>query len=68
MRSLWIARINAAAREYDMSYSRLMDGLAKADIKIDRHMLADLAVNDPESFKNVVEQAKAALERAYGAS
>lgn len=68
MRCLWIARINAAAREYDISYSRLIDGLAKAHIKIDRHMLADLAVNDPDSFKNVVEQAKAALERAYGAS
>lgn len=68
MRSLWIARINAAARQFDINYSRLMDGLAKADIRIDRHMLADLALNDPDSFKKVVEQAKAALERAYGAS
>ncbi len=68
MRSLWIARINAAAREYDMNYSRLIDGLVKADIRIDRHMLADLAVNDPEAFKKVVEQAKAALGKAYGAS
>lgn len=68
MRSLWIARINAAAREYDISYSRLIDGMVKANIRIDRHMLADLAVNDPESFKKIVEQAKAALGRAYGAS
>lgn len=63
-RSLWIVRINAAARENGLSYSRLIDGLAKADINIDRKILADLAVNDPRAFTSVAEQAKAALQPA----
>ena len=49
-RSLWIVRINAAAREHGLSYSRLMDGLAKAGVEIDRKVLADLAVSDPRAF------------------
>ncbi len=59
-RSLWIQRINAAARLEGMSYSRLMGGLRKAGIEINRKVLADLAVNHPEAFKAIVEKAKAA--------
>ncbi len=57
-RKLWIARINAAARLNDMSYSALMGGLKKANIGLDRRALADLAVNDPDGFAAVVQQAK----------
>lgn len=60
-RALWIVRINAAAREYGLSYSRLMNGLDKAAIEIDRKMLADLAVNDKHAFAQLAEKAKAAL-------
>jgi len=60
-RSLWIVRINAAARMFDMSYSRLMNGIHKAGIEVDRKMLADLAVHDIDAFGKVAEQAKAAL-------
>jgi large subunit ribosomal protein L20 len=60
-RRLWIARINAAARMNGLSYSRLIDGLNKADIEIDRKVLADLAVHQPESFAALAEQAKAQL-------
>ena len=60
-RRLWIVRINAAARMYDMSYSRFMDGLNKAEIEVDRKMLADLAVHDIEAFGQLAEKAKAAL-------
>ena len=63
-RGLWIQRINAAAREYEMSYSRLINGLKKAGIDIDRKMLADLAMNQPEGFKAIALQAKAALDNA----
>ena len=49
-RRLWIARINAAARTHDLSYSRFIDGLKKADVEINRKMLADLAVRDPGAF------------------
>jgi large subunit ribosomal protein L20 len=59
-RGLWIARINAAARESDTSYSRLIAGLAKANIAIDRKILADLAISDPVAFKKIVEAANAA--------
>jgi large subunit ribosomal protein L20 len=61
-RALWIARINAAARECEMSYSRLIDGLKKAEIEIDRKVLADLAVHDSNAFAAIAEQAKAALK------
>jgi large subunit ribosomal protein L20 len=59
-RQLWIARINAAARDLDMSYSKLIAGMAKSKIAIDRKILADLAISDPNAFKKIVEAAKAA--------
>jgi large subunit ribosomal protein L20 len=59
-RGLWIARINAAARESGLSYSRLIAGLAKANIIIDRKILADLAISDPNAFKKIAEAAQAA--------
>ena len=60
-RQLWIARINAAARMNGMSYSRFMNGLKKADITINRKMLAEIAVNDEKAFATLVEKAKASL-------
>ncbi len=60
-RALWITRINAAAREHGLSYSRFMNGLDKAEIAIDRKVLADLAVNDKMAFAALAEQAKASL-------
>ncbi len=60
-RSLWIVRINAAARECGMSYSQFINGLNKADIQIDRKVLADIAVYDKPAFATIVEKAKAAL-------
>ena len=60
-RELWIARINAAARINNISYSKLMHGLKLANIDINRKMLADLAVNDPKAFTAIVEEAKKAL-------
>jgi len=59
LRRLWIARINAAARRNGITYSRLIYALKKADITINRKMLADLAVRDPKAFTAVVEKAKA---------
>lgn len=60
-RALWIQRINAAAREHGMTYSRFINGLAKAGIDIDRKVLADLAVREPVAFKAIVTQAQSAL-------
>ena len=60
-RALWIQRINAGAREHGMSYSRLIDGLNKAEVEVDRKMLADLAVNEKAAFGKLVEAAKQAL-------
>ncbi|MAU40322.1 MAG: 50S ribosomal protein L20 [Kordiimonas sp.] len=60
-RALWIQRINAATRLHDMTYSRFMNGLSKAGIELDRKVLADIAVREPEAFKALVEQAQAAL-------
>jgi len=57
-RKLWIARINAAARLNGISYSRLIDGIKKANVAIDRKMLADLAVHDPKGFSQIVSLAK----------
>ena len=57
-RALWITRINAAAREHGLSYSRFMDGLHKADIQVDRKVLAELAVNDKPAFSQLAEQAR----------
>lgn len=61
LRSLWIMRINAAARQHGLSYSRLINGLAKAGITLNRKMLADLAVRQPETFKQLVGSAQKAL-------
>jgi len=63
-RTLWIARINAAARENGMSYSVFMNGLKKAAIEVDRKVLADIAVFDKPAFTALVEKAKAGLEAA----
>ncbi len=60
-RALWIARINAAARLHELSYSRFINGLKKAEIEIDRKVLADIAVHDPDAFQALAEQAKASL-------
>ncbi len=60
-RALWITRINAQARLNDITYSRLIAGLKKAEIVIDRRVLADLAVNDKDAFAAVAQEAKAAL-------
>lgn len=60
-RELWITRINAAARQHGLSYSRLMNGLRKANVGVDRKVLADLAVRDQEAFTRLVETARAAL-------
>lgn len=63
-RALWIARINAAARVYGLSYSRMINGLLKAGVEIDRKMLADLAVHDDAAFGAIAQQAKNALGTA----
>lgn len=60
-RALWIARINAAAREHGLSYSRLINGLSRASVEVDRKMLADLAVRDKQAFSVLAERAKASL-------
>ncbi len=60
-RALWIVRINAAARQFGLSYSRLMNGLKKADITLDRKVLADIAVHDIAAFGAIAEKAKGAL-------
>lgn len=60
-RALWITRINAGARLHGLSYSRFMNGLAKAGIEVDRKILAELAVNNKEAFATIAEQVKAAL-------
>jgi len=60
-RALWIARINAGARENGLSYSRMINGLKKAEVEIDRKMLADLAIFDKPAFSALAEQAKASL-------
>jgi len=60
-RALWIQRINAGARELGLTYGRFIDGLGKAGVEIDRKVLSDLAIHQPEAFKALVEKAKAAL-------
>jgi large subunit ribosomal protein L20 len=60
-RALWIQRINAAARELGLTYGRMIDGLSKAGIEVDRKVLSDLAVNEPAAFAALAEQAKGAL-------
>jgi large subunit ribosomal protein L20 len=63
-RRLWIIRINAAARQHDMSYSALISGLRKAGIEVDRKILADLAVRDPQAFAALADKARSALDAA----
>ncbi|MDA0304899.1 MAG: 50S ribosomal protein L20 [Proteobacteria bacterium] len=60
-RALWIQRINAGARENGLTYSQFMNGLGKAGIEIDRKILSDLAIREPDAFKALVEQAQVAL-------
>jgi large subunit ribosomal protein L20 len=60
-RALWIARINAAARLHGLSYSRIINGLSKAGVEVDRKVLADIAVHDSAAFGAIVQQAKTAL-------
>jgi large subunit ribosomal protein L20 len=60
-RALWIVRINAAARQFDLSYSRMIDGLNKAGVEIDRKVLADLAVHDIAAFGRIADKARTAL-------
>ena len=64
MRSLWIQRINAAVREFGLTYSRFIDGLAKAGVEVDRKVLSELAISEPAAFKAIVEKAQAALPAA----
>lgn len=61
-RSLWVQRINAAAREHGLTYSRLIDGLNKAGIEIDRKVLSDMAIHEPQAFAALVAKSKTALE------
>ena len=63
-RGLWIQRINAGARLHGLTYSQFMDGLKKASIEVDRKVLSDIAAQEPDSFKLLVDQAKAALGAA----
>ena len=62
-RSLWIQRINAATRTHNMTYSRFISGLIKAGVELDRKVLADIALKQPEAFAKLVETAKAALNK-----
>ena len=66
-RRLWIVRINAGAREHGLSYSRFISGLKAAGIEIDRRVLADIALHEPDSFATLASQAKSALEVAQAA-
>jgi large subunit ribosomal protein L20 len=60
-RALWIQRLNAAVREFGLTYSRFIDGLGKAGVEIDRKVLSELAIREPEAFKAIVEKVKTAL-------
>ena len=62
MRALWIQRINAASRLHGLTYSQFMNGLTKANVAVDRKMLADMAVRDPGAFKSLVDSAQSALK------
>ena len=63
MRKLWIARVNAAARMNEISYSKLMHGLKLANIQVNRKMLSEMAIHDPKGFTSIVDKAKKALEK-----
>jgi len=60
-RALWIQRVNAAVREFGLTYSKFIDGLAKAGVAVDRKVLSDLAIREPGAFQAIVDRAKAAL-------
>ncbi len=62
-RRLWIQRINAGVREHGLTYSQFINGLSKAGIEVDRKILSDIAVREPDSFRELVEQAQAALAK-----
>jgi len=64
-RALWIQRLNAAVREHGLTYSRFIDGLAKAGIETDRKVMSDIAIQQPDAFKAIVDAVKAALGQAY---
>jgi large subunit ribosomal protein L20 len=66
-RSLWVQRINAASRELGLTYARLIEGLAAANVTVDRKILAELAVHDSAAFAGIVAQAKTALEKKASA-
>ncbi|EBX4817192.1 50S ribosomal protein L20, partial [Salmonella enterica subsp. enterica serovar Newport] len=61
-RALWVQRINAAVREHGLTYARFIDGINKAGIEIDRKVLSDMAIHEPQAFAAIVAQAKKALE------
>ena len=63
-RALWIQRLNAAVREFGLTYSRFIDGLGKAGVEIDRKVLSELAIREPEAFKAIVDKVKGALPGA----
>ncbi len=67
-RALWIQRINAAVREHGLTYARFMDGLAKSGIEVDRKVLSDVAIHEPEAFAALIESAKKALDYMKGQS
>jgi large subunit ribosomal protein L20 len=67
-RALWIQRLNAAVREFGLTYSKFIDGLAKAGVDVDRKVLSDLAMHEPDAFKAIVDKAKAALPAVAGAA
>ncbi len=67
-RRLWIMRINAASRQHGLSYNRFMSGLRLAEIEVDRKILAELAVNEPEAFAGLAELAKQSLDKAAKAA
>jgi large subunit ribosomal protein L20 len=67
-RALWIQRLNAAVREHGLTYSRFIDGLGKAGIEVDRKVLSDIAIREPEAFAAIVAQAKAALPAEHQAA
>ncbi len=64
-RALWVQRINAAVRMNNMTYSRFIDGLNKANITVDRKILSDIAVHNPKSFQNIVEKVQDSLKNSY---
>jgi large subunit ribosomal protein L20 len=63
-RALWIQRINAGVREHGLTYSQFMNGIKRAGIELDRKVLSDIAIREPEAFKGIVAAAQAALEKA----